>query len=86
MKDDTNESAIFDLRLHVTGATDTEVWERAYGACNALRELALDGVDVRYSQMRPARNSRTFTPTMEPRARDRRAWAVDAIAAEGATS
>ncbi len=68
-----NERGVFDLRLHVEGIDELDVWERVTAFQRAAAALEVPGVAVRYVQLRPPRRSRTFEATMAPTPKRKRA-------------
>jgi hypothetical protein len=61
------ERAIFDLRLEIEAPTKEQVYQLATKALRTLQESQIQGVNARYTQMRPAHRSKTFKPTMTTR-------------------
>jgi hypothetical protein len=60
------QRAIVDLRLHVTGHTTEHVYQLLTDYLEHARQIAPPEIDVRYTQLRPAKRSRTFDANMEP--------------------
>lgn len=61
------ERAAFDIRVHVEGRSRREVYLLVNELVYAARQVAPAGVDVRYSQLRDGRRSRSFNPSFWPR-------------------
>lgn len=64
-----SERGAFDARLWVTGEDARDVYRLLNEWLIAAREVAPEGVEVRYTQLRPARRTRLFHPTLGRRRR-----------------
>ena len=58
---------IFDVRIWITGSTSGEVFELARELTKLSRRLAPQGVDIRYTTLRPGHPLCGFKPTLEPK-------------------
>lgn len=65
-----SERAIFDVRVWVTGDNEGHVYDLISYFVESAAAVAPPGVDVRYSQLRPAR-TRAFLATIAPKRRKR---------------
>jgi hypothetical protein len=58
--------AIFDARVHVVAESRETLYATLNAWLRSARAVAPEGLQVRYTALRPGRRSRTFTPTIEP--------------------
>jgi hypothetical protein len=59
----------FDVRVRVVAETEAEAWELIAEFVELAREVAPEGVEVAYFQLRPPSRSRDFRATMTPAGR-----------------
>lgn len=65
------EKAVYDFRVRVVADSPPEVYDAVLEALMRFRAVAPEGVEVAYYQLRPARRSRDFEPTIVPPKRAR---------------
>jgi len=58
---------IFNIRVWVEGADESEVYEQIAELVRTARLFAPPGATVKYSQLRDPEPTRSFTGTMRPR-------------------
>lgn len=56
----------FDVRLNVEASSEEDAWHLARTFVRLARDIAPEGVSVRYVQLRPPRRSRGWLTTMAP--------------------
>jgi hypothetical protein len=60
------ERAIIDMRLHVSAHTTEHLWQLVNDFLEHAKATAPPEINVRYTQLRPGKRSRSFEPTIEP--------------------
>jgi hypothetical protein len=58
--------AIFDARVHVVAESRETLYATLNAWLRSARAVAPEGLEVRYTALRPGCRSHAFTPTIEP--------------------